>query len=67
MNPFDVASRPTVINNTHESLFRSYHLLALVERWLADGVPAPVVLEWVAAIRVAAPVYSLPTDAELCS
>lgn len=44
MNIRTVAEMPTVRQNVHESLFRSYHLVQLVKEMLQDGVPPKTVL-----------------------
>lgn len=39
-----LASMPTVLDNKHESLYRSYHTLQLVKELLEKGTPGEVVL-----------------------
>ena len=48
---FTVAKAPIVIDNNHESLYRSYHILRLVKQWLKDGVPAKTILQLVEEIE----------------
>lgn len=39
-----LAAMPTVLDNKHESLYRSYHTLQLVKDLLEKGTPSEVVL-----------------------
>ncbi len=43
----EIAHMPTVIDNTHESVYRSYQLLQKVKELLADGTPNGVILEMI--------------------
>lgn len=45
-----LASMPTVLNNMHESLFRSYHSLRMIKELLAKGTPGDVVLAIISEI-----------------
>ena len=45
-----LASMPTVLNNMHESLFRSYHALRKIKELLAKGTPGDVVLAIISEI-----------------
>ena len=47
-----LAIMPTVIDNKHESLYQSYHVLALACDLLERGVPGDVVLAIINEIRV---------------
>lgn len=45
MNLFEIAKMPTVINQTHESVLRSYHILQKVKDYLQTEVPYKVILD----------------------
>lgn len=47
----ELLKMPTVVNNLHESLFRSYHTLDLVCYLLAQEVPHKVILELIENIK----------------
>ena len=42
---------PTINNNIHESLFRSYHILNTIEMLLEKNVPSDVVLSLLKELR----------------
>ena len=42
-----IRAMPTVIENNHESLYRSYNILAFVKEWCRRGVPSQIILIWV--------------------
>jgi hypothetical protein len=44
---------PTVINAKHESLYRSYHILDLVEILLQEGTPPRIALAILRELRLA--------------
>ena len=37
---------PTVIDKTHESCYRCYHILENVKHWIEHKVPHEMILEW---------------------
>lgn len=45
MDLFEIVNFPTVVENNHESVLRSYHILQKVKDYLQDGVPHKVILE----------------------
>ena len=47
----DIKSMPTVRNNEHESLYRSFHILNLAVEYLERGTPPAVVLEVINFLR----------------
>jgi len=51
MKLFEIAKIPAVINQTHESALRSYHILQKVKNYLHDGVPPKVILEIIAELE----------------
>lgn len=58
MSILEIAAMPTVVkevpancNGIHESMLRSYQILALVKRWLADNTPPSIVLEVIAVME----------------
>jgi len=46
-----VAKYPTAINKVHESVYRSYQILLLVERMLLDGAPPEVIINIISELR----------------
>jgi hypothetical protein len=46
-----IKNMPTVYNNTHESIYRSYHTLALVCEMLGRGDSSESIKEVIAAIE----------------
>lgn len=55
MTLFEIASYPTCseLPNSHESMTRGYHILALVKDYLRRGVPADVISEIVEELEQA--------------
>ena len=47
MKPSEIMQLPHVVNNVHESVYRSYGILCIVKRWLALEVPQAIILEWI--------------------
>lgn len=47
----EIAAMPTVHNNVHESVYRSYHILAYVEDLLRRGTPGDVVRDLLDEIK----------------
>jgi hypothetical protein len=47
----EIAKYPTVISKVHESVYRSYQILLLVERLLLDGTPPEVVSQIISELR----------------
>lgn len=45
MKLFELVKLPTSIDKKHESLYRAYHTLSLVQHWLAHEVPHEIILE----------------------
>ena len=45
MKLFEIVNIPTVVENNHESVLRSYHILQKVKDYLQDRVPHKVILE----------------------
>lgn len=41
----EINKRPTVLDNNHESLYRSYHILEKVKWLLENNVASTVILE----------------------
>lgn len=41
----EIATMPTAIDNVHESVYRSYHILKYVEALLARNTPPAVALQ----------------------
>ena len=64
MNILDIAKIPTVRNNVHESLYRSYHALDKVKELLEAGTPGHVILEIIATIEDAVPGRQPTPDSE---
>ena len=50
-NIAEIIEMPTVVNGVHESVFRSYHTLAFVERLLDDGAGVDVVRNIISEFR----------------
>jgi len=48
---FAVQHFPTVVDNQHESLFRAYHILQIVEWLLKENAPPLVVLALLTEMR----------------
>jgi hypothetical protein len=46
-----IANFPTTIDKVHESVYRSYQILLLVERLLLEGTPGEVVTEIISELR----------------
>jgi len=42
---------PTSIDHVHESLFRSYHILSLIEKLLTENVPGNITLKVMRELR----------------
>lgn len=53
MNILNIVNEPTTVNDIHESVYRSYHILNLVEDLLGRGVPSDVILELLRELREA--------------
>ena len=51
MKLLDILSEPTVYNNVHESIYRSWHILNAVEWLLERNTPPEVVLSIVRELR----------------
>jgi hypothetical protein len=51
MRKFGFDSMTDGCSAVHASVFRSYQVLELTKEWLAEGVPAKVVLELIAHIE----------------
>lgn len=51
MRLLDLQKEPTMIEHTHESLYRSYHILLTVEELLRRNVPNDVILDLLDEIR----------------
>ena len=49
---FSLDKQPTVINGMHESLYRSYFILNIVEELLKHNTPALVVLNMLSEMRM---------------
>ena len=45
MKVSDIAKCPTVQDNVHESMYRSFQILDKVKYWLREGMPTKLVLE----------------------
>lgn len=52
----DIMNMPTVINNVHESAYRSYHILSFVKGLLERGTPPAVVVDLLTQLQNAEPV-----------
>lgn len=44
---YEILKQPTVINNVHESVYRTAWVLGHVERLLRKGAPAEIVLDFI--------------------
>lgn len=53
MKLFEIAKVPTVVDQSHESVLRSYHILQKVKIYLQEGVPPKVILEIIAELESA--------------
>ncbi len=45
MKLFEIVNFPTVVENNHESVLRSYHILQKVKYYLKEEVPSKIILE----------------------
>jgi hypothetical protein len=50
-DPFEIARRPTTVNDLHESMFRASGIIDYVKHLLAHKVPTEVILDLLAAIE----------------
>jgi len=51
MKLLEIAQLPTCIDDKHESLLRSYHLLQKAKEYLAAEVPHKIILELIVEIE----------------
>lgn len=49
----EIMKFPTVYNNTHESVYRSYQILEYVKWMLEQNMPAPVILGIIQSLQEA--------------
>jgi hypothetical protein len=57
---YDMGKWATSIDKNHESLFRSWHILSLVEKLLHEGVPPSVILGLIDHCKTLPPVTESP-------
>lgn len=46
----ELVDKPTVVDNNHESLYRSYWILHQIHDWLGRGMPAEIAVEMIDAL-----------------
>jgi hypothetical protein len=51
MTPAQIRRTPQIVDDIHESRFRSYHVLQYTKALLANGVPADVILDQIADLE----------------